>query len=430
MPTTGTTALTTCSGTLYDNGGAGGSYSANADGTVTITPATTGSKVKLQFNTFSVGYYDRLTVYDGASTSAPVIGTYYDYYSPGTVYGTSSSGALTVRFATDYYATGYSGFSADISCVTSVPQPDLAIQGASVSPVSAVPGNTLSLYSSIYNLSGTTATSSNIGYYLSADASLDAADVLLGNSTGGSLSVGGYGSRTSYVQLPANTTAGAYYVLFVADYQNAVNESNETNNVSSVYLNVVPPSVDLIIQQAGVSPTSTAPGNVINMSCTITNQGNATATYSSVGYYLSANTTLDANDQLLSSTYGGTLTPNYANYRSATTNVPPGLAPGTYYVLFAADYQGLVTESNETNNVAAVTLTVAAPSIDLIVSQANLSTYTMSAGTTISAGATVYNQGNTTSPSSNLGYYLSTDASFSSNDVLLTSSTGGALSPV
>ncbi|UOQ53320.1 CARDB domain-containing protein [Hymenobacter cellulosivorans] len=428
LPTTGNTAITTCSGVLYDNGGAAGNYSPNADGSVTINPATAGNKVKLQFNTFSVGYYDRLTIYDGATTSSPIIGTYYDYYSPGTVYGTSTSGSLTVRFATDYYASGYSGFSADISCVTTVPQPDLAIQGASVSPVSVVPGNSLSLYSSIYNLSGTTATSSNIGYYLSTDASLDAADVLLGNSTGSSLTVGNYSSRTSYVQLPATITAGAYYVLFVADYQNVVNESNETNNVSSVYLNVVPPSVDLLIQQPAVSPTSTAPGNVLNLACYIVNQGNATAAYSSVGYYLSSNTTLDANDQLLSSTYGSTLTPNYSSYRTATTNVPPGLAPGTYYILFAADYQSLVSESNENNNVSAVTLTVAAPSVDLIVSQASLSTYSMSAGTTITAGATVYNQGNTTASSSNLGYYLSTDATLSSNDALLGSSTGGALS--
>ncbi|MCB2407100.1 CARDB domain-containing protein [Hymenobacter lucidus] len=427
MPTTGTTAITTCAGTLYDDGGATGNYTPNANGTVTITPATAGSKVRLQFNGFSVGYYDRMTIYDGSNTSAPIIGTYYDYYSPGTVYATTSAGTLTVRFATDYYSNGYSGFAADIACVTTIPQSDLVIQGASATPISAVPGSTLSLYSSIYNLSGTTATSSNIGYYLSTDATLDAADVLLGSSTGSSLSVGSYSSRSNYVVLPANTTAGAYYLLFAADYQNVVSESNETNNVTSVYLNVVPPTVDLVIQQPSVSPTSTAPGNVIGLSCTINNQGNATATYSSVGFYLSTNTTLDASDQLLTSAYGSQLSPNYPSYRSVTTNVPPGTTPGNYYILFAADYQNVVTESIETNNVSAVALTVAAPNVDLTVSQASLSYYSVSAGTTISAGATVYNQGNTASPSSNVGYYFSSDATLSSNDVLLNSSTGSAL---
>jgi subtilase family serine protease len=428
MPTTGTTTVTTCSGTLYDNGGSAGSYSANANGSFTITPGTAGNKIKLQFTSFAVGYYDRMTIYDGSSTSSPVIGTYYDYYSPGTVYATNSAGTLTVRFATDYYVSGYSGFSADISCVTTVPLPDLSMQGTSVQPVSAVAGSSMTLYSSIYNLSGTTATSSNVGYYLSSDATLDASDVLLGNSTGSNLAVGGYSSRTSYVQLPANTAAGAYYVLFVADYQNAVSESNENNNVSSVYLNVAPSTVDLIIQQASATPTSTAPGNVLSLSCYITNQGNTTAAYSSVGYYLSTNTTLDANDQLLSSSYGGQLTTNYPTYRSVTTNVPPGTAPGTYYILFAADYQNVVSESNETNNVSATTVTIVAPNVDLIVSQASLSSYSMSAGTTISASASVYNQGNTAAASSNVGYYISLDATLSSGDVLLGTSTGGALS--
>ncbi|SHI69889.1 Por secretion system C-terminal sorting domain-containing protein [Hymenobacter daecheongensis DSM 21074] len=427
MPATGTTTITTCSGTLYDNGGPTGSYPANSTGTITIMPATAGNKVKLQFSTYSVGYYDRLSIYDGSSTSAPLIGTYSDYQSPGTVYATTSTGTLTLRFATDYYTSGYNGFAADISCVTTVPQADLTIQGASVTPISAVPGTSLSLYSSIYNLSGTTATSSTIGYYLSTDATLDATDVLLGSSVGSSLQVGSYSSRNSYVTLPATTTSGAYYVLFAADYQNAVSESNETNNVSSVYLNVVPPTVDLIIQQPAVSPSNTAPGNVLNLSCGILNQGNATASNSSVGFYLSTNTTLDASDQLLTSAYGSALTPGYPAYRGVTTNVPPGTAPGTYYILFAADYQDLVTESNETNNVASVALTVAAPNVDLIVSQAGLSTYTVSAGTSVMANAYLYNQGNTTAPTSTTGYYFSSDATLSANDVLLNSTTSGTL---
>ncbi|MCB2376162.1 T9SS type A sorting domain-containing protein [Hymenobacter sp. BT635] len=426
VPVTGTTAVTTCAGTLYDNGGTG-NYSANANGTITITPATAGSKVRLQFSSFAVGYYDRLTIYDGSSTSAPVIGTYYDYYSPGTVYATTSTGTLTLRFATDYYTSGYSGFAADISCVTTIPQPDLTIQGASVTPVSAVPGSSISLYSTIYNLSGTTASSSSVGYYLSTDANLDAADVLLGSSTGSQIAVGGYSSRNNYALLPANTTPGAYYILFAADHLNVVGESNESNNVASVYLNVVPPTVDLIIQQPSATPTTTAPGNVLSLACSITNQGNATAAYSSVGFYLSTNTTLDTNDQLLTSAYGGQLTSNYPSYRNVTTNVPPGTTPGTYYILFAADYQNVVSESNEQNNVASATITVAAPSVDLLINQASLSTYTMSAGTTINANGYTYNQGNITSPSSNVGYYFSTDATLSSNDVLLSSTIGGAL---
>lgn len=341
LPATGSSAFTTCSGTLYDDGGANGPYAANATGSVTLTPATAGNKVRLQFTAFSLETgYDRLYIYDGSDASAPLIGM-YDSQSPGTVFATNSAGTLTVRLSSDY-VTQFSGFAADISCVTNVPLADLAIQGASAQPLAAVPGSSLSANCTIYNLAGTIAASSSVGYYLSADATLSANDVLLGNSTGGVLSGNQSSYRSATLPVPASTPTGSYYLLFAADYQNAVNESNESNNVASISLNIVPTTIDLIVQQATVTTPNTAPGNVLGLSCYILNQGNAIAPSSSVGYYLSTDVTLSANDQLLSSTFGSQLSPNFSQYRGVTTNVPPATAPGTYYILFVADYQSLV----------------------------------------------------------------------------------------
>lgn len=50
VPAAGTTSITTCSGTLYDDGGSSGSYSPSANGTITILPGTTGNKVRLEFS--------------------------------------------------------------------------------------------------------------------------------------------------------------------------------------------------------------------------------------------------------------------------------------------------------------------------------------------------------------------------------------------
>ncbi|HEX8424895.1 CARDB domain-containing protein [Hymenobacter sp.] len=418
LPTTGSTALTTCSGTLYDDGGAGGTYSANVDGAVTLTPATAGNKIRLDFTSFNIETgYDRLYIYDGSSTAAPLIGT-YDSQTPGTVYATTSAGTLTVRFTSDFVGQ-YSGFSATIACVNSAPQADLAIQGASAQPLAIVPGNTLSVNCTVYNLSGATAQSSNVGYYLSSDATLSANDVLLGSSFGSALGANQSSYRSATLPVPASTPTGNYYLLFAADYLNVVNESNENNNIASISVNVVPPSVDLVIQQSNVLTPNTAPGNTLNLSCTIVNQGNATANFSSVGYYISTDIALDANDQLLTSSFGGQLTPSFNQYRSASANVPPGITPGNYYILFAADYQNVVNESNETNNVAAVSITISAPSIDLVVQQAQISQVSAVPGGSVSATAFTYNQGNTTSGNSSTGVYLSTDATLSSNDQLL-----------
>ncbi|QIX61065.1 T9SS type A sorting domain-containing protein [Hymenobacter sp. BT18] len=425
IPASGTASITTCEGTLYDDGGANGNYTAYANGVITINPGTSGSKIKLEFSSVSTYYYDEITIYDGNSTSGAVIGTFTNSANPGTVYATNSTGALTVRFATSYYS--YSGFAASISCVTTVPKPDLAVQGASVQPLSVVAGNNVYVTSSIYNLTGTTATSSSVGYYLSADSKLDDSDILVGNSTGSSLAVGSSSYREASVQIPATTTTGSYYMLFVGDYLNSVAESNEENNIASVSLNVIPASVDLVMLQASVSPISTAPGNAISLTSYIKNNGNTASSSSSIGYYLSSDNKLDGNDQLLTSTYGSSLYAGYSNYANAYTNIPTSVTPGSYYVLFAADYQGLVEESNEDNNVTAVAITVAKASIDLVPTQSQISTSTTTAGTTISAATYIYNQGNTTAGTSSVGFYLSTDNKLDSKDVLLNSVTGSSL---
>lgn len=430
LPATGTTNITTCTGTLYDDGGANGAYSAYASGATTITPATAGNKVQLTFTTFSVeAGYDAVYIYDGPNTSSPLIGTYNTNTPPTTVYGTTASGALTVRLTSDGVGQ-YSGFSAAIACVTTVPpqaQADLAVQGASLSPLSIVAGGNVTANCTIYNLSGATASTSNVGYYLSTDATLDASDQLLGNSQGFALAVGQSSYRYGYLVVPTGTAPGNYYVLFAADYLNQVSESNENNNVSAVSITVIPPSIDLTIIQPTVNPLNTAAGNPINMGCYILNQGNATAASSSVGFYFSTDATLDAADQLLTSQYGAQLSPPYSSSRYGTAAVPLNTAPGTYYILFVADYQNQVGETNETNNVSAVSFTVSPPGVDLVIQQEQLYPSTTVAGNTVQLSCSVFNQGNIQASGSTAGFYLSTNQTLDASDVLLSTVTGTVL---
>jgi subtilase family serine protease len=431
LPLSGSNTITTCAGTLYDNGGVNGAYSAYANGATTILPATAGNKVRLQFTSFAVeSYYDHVYIYDGTSTSSPLIGTYDSSTPPTTVYGTTASGALTVLLTSDGVGQ-FTGFEATIGCVTTVPpqaQADLTVQSAYLSPLSVVAGGSTSASCYIYNLSGATASSSSVGYYLSSDATLDAADQLLGTSLGYTLPVSQYSSRYATLTIPTGTAAGNYYVLFVADHQNQVSESNENNNVATVNLTVTPPSIDLTIQQAVVTPQNTAPGTPLNMSCYIANQGNAIASSSSVGFYFSTDATLDAADQFLTSQYGTSLYPTYTQSRYGTAAVPTGTAPGTYYILFVADFQNQVGETNETNNVSAVSFTVSPPGVDLVIQQEYLYPSATVAGNSIQASCYILNQGNMLASSSSVGFYLSTNQTFDASDVLLSTSTGSSLS--
>lgn len=112
-PSSGSTSITTCSGTLYDPGGTG-TYPNYCGGYIIIYPQATGCKVHLEgnYNTES-SYYDPITIYDGAGTYGNQLecvgGTGY-------LSVTSTSGPLTVYFSSDGSVT-YSGYEFTISCI-------------------------------------------------------------------------------------------------------------------------------------------------------------------------------------------------------------------------------------------------------------------------------------------------------------------------
>ncbi len=117
MPATNS-SVTTCSGTFYDNGGAGSNYGDSWNANYTINP-TAGNRVRLTFTSFQLeSNFDFLYIYDGTSTAAPLIGIYSGTLSPGVVTASqsNSSGALTFRFQSDF-ATNMTGWAATISCL-------------------------------------------------------------------------------------------------------------------------------------------------------------------------------------------------------------------------------------------------------------------------------------------------------------------------
>ena len=117
--------VTTCSDKFTDTGGESGNYGNNEDITMTISPESAADRVRVEFTSFHVEAnnscaYDRLEVYNGATTSAPLIGTYCGTNSPGVLLSNRAGGKLTFRFQSDG-SDVYSGWEATISCVPAVP---------------------------------------------------------------------------------------------------------------------------------------------------------------------------------------------------------------------------------------------------------------------------------------------------------------------
>jgi PKD repeat protein/N-acetyl-anhydromuramyl-L-alanine amidase AmpD len=110
--------LSAASGTFTDSGGSGANYSNDQRYFTLIQPANA-SSVTLNFTSFSLeANWDYLYIYDGATNSAPLIGTYTGTTSPGTI--TSSSGALLVEFRSDC-ATTAAGWVANWTSVIANP---------------------------------------------------------------------------------------------------------------------------------------------------------------------------------------------------------------------------------------------------------------------------------------------------------------------
>jgi|GEM_PF-5620165 len=308
--------------------------------------------------------------------------------------------------------------------------PDLVVSAKSLSSNNANCGSQIKAYATVKNIGVSTANSSRLGYYLSTNTTLDASDYAFPTDFVGSLIPGGSSPENQVLNLPSNLSSGTYYILFVADVNDDVAESNENNNMEYASISINCGIPDLIITKKSVSANTVSCGGSITANAIVRNIGSAAANPSRLGYYLSTNTTLDAADYAFQTDPVGSLAPGGISNESQVLNLPSNLGSGTYYILFVADAAFDVAESNENNNITyrAISVTCGG-SPDLIISAKSVSTNAVSCGGSISAFATVRNIGNTTANPSGLGYYLSTNTTLEAGDIPFTLDPVGSLAP-
>jgi len=96
--------------------------------------------------------------------------------------------------------------------------------------------------------------------------------------------------------------------------------------------------------------------------CWVQNQGQgSTCGSSTLKYYLSTNYTYSTDDIYLDNDPVGALAPGEISSENATLTIPPCTAAGFYYIVFYADADNVIVESNENNNTNWVSFSVTSP---------------------------------------------------------------------
>jgi trimeric autotransporter adhesin len=180
-----------------------------------------------------------------------------------------------------------------------------------------------------------------------------------------------------------------------------------------------------LIVDAVAVPTTAGAGLSIVLNDTTRNLGYSTAAESSTGFYLSANAAFDAGDVFLGSRGVPPLAAGASSSGAVTLTIPADTVTGLYYVVVRADADKAISEAVETNNTAYGSVRIGP---DLTVS-ALTPPVRGGAGTTVLVANTVKNTGGGPAGATSVRFYLSSNSTIDSGDILLGSRSVAALEP-
>ena len=135
---TTTTAPPVCGGNFVDAGGTTANYPNNstaANGTTVICPTVPGEVVTITFTSFNTQLNtDILSIYDGNSSAAPLLGAFSGTAIPPSITASSANGCLTFVFISNA-TTNAAGWVANVTCAPPPPcqQPSALVTSAVLS---------------------------------------------------------------------------------------------------------------------------------------------------------------------------------------------------------------------------------------------------------------------------------------------------------
>jgi subtilisin family serine protease len=241
--------------------------------------------------------------------------------------------------------------------------PDIFASGTSVSSSTPTVGTTLTIQATQNtSLASTAAITSTLEYRYSLDGIWSADDVVIG--TDASLLGGGIGSEIENITYTIPSGTGSRYILIMADASGQISESNENNNLTVIPITVSTGSTlpDVFITGASISANTATVGQTITINGTQNRNPLASAnSYSSLQYRLSPDAVWESTDTYIGSDISTFTASIGAEAENITYIIPNN--PGNRYILLRCDASNTTAESNETNNVVAIPITIVAAAV-------------------------------------------------------------------
>ncbi|WMJ73369.1 CUB domain-containing protein [Cytophagaceae bacterium ABcell3] len=428
VPENGSIQITSCSGSIHDSGGPNGYYSNNNDGVATIYPDTEGQLIQLGFTQFSLEpVYDYLEIYNGTSTNAELIGTFTGTENPGNVYGTTSSGAITLRFVTDHSIIA-PGFSANIECVTEVPDAELAIESVDLIPSTVAPGSTVIASLNIANTGGRTTHNDDLHFFFSTDDQWDENDTFIGTYTAGVIRPGATVPGDHVFTLPDQIDYNEYYILaYIGNLEETIERDNfHVTPITIGEQYVIPYTGSQVITTCSGPVSDHAHNNNYypNSNGTLTIHPEDESSYLQLSFSrFQVEEDFDYLEIFDGATTSSPLIGEFSGH-NLPHDIVASQAGGALTLRFYSDgsieFRGFEAE---------ISCIDEKPLPDVFIENVAVNFQSAFPDKYISVNATLTNNGSGVLLNSNISYYLSNDINYSPNDIHLGSSQNGAIPP-
>ncbi|OGO19915.1 MAG: hypothetical protein A2144_12770 [Chloroflexi bacterium RBG_16_50_9] len=213
----------------------------------------------------------------------------------------------------------------------SLSSPDIVIPKITWSPLIPSTGDLVTFTVTVKNQGDVSASNSYVAYFIDGSPA--------GNHDVQTIGPGATATRT----FSWTAQAGSHTIKVVADAEDQIVEGNERNNERIVNF----PAPDLTVASITWSPEDPSEGDTVIFSVSVKNQGSGQANYAKLAFFIDGLPTGYTN--IGEADAGATVTSTFS-WRSQA---------GSHTIRAVADDEDYITESDESNNVKTVNLSVA-----------------------------------------------------------------------